>query len=242
MLNSVIARRPDTADAYISLAHAYWEGGRPQLAISSLEHALVERRAGPRRADPAGDLSRRNPRRQREGDHAPRRHVDGGRGGAERTGHRLRRRRPLCRRDRHVQEGAGARSDQRARVSEPGVDGLAPGAGGDERPGSSRQAAGSPRRSRERPSKWIPPCPTRSRRSASCCRPSGRKSDAIDSWKRAVQIDPSQFNALYNLWFELAAAGRRDEASAYGRQFVATAPPAFFQPDIDRIKRYLAGG
>jgi len=40
MLNSVIARRPDTADAYISLAHAYWEGGRPQVAISSLEHAL----------------------------------------------------------------------------------------------------------------------------------------------------------------------------------------------------------
>ena len=30
------------------------------------------------------------------------------------------------------------------------------------------------------------------------------------------------------------------EASGYGRQFVATAPPAYFQPDIDRIKRYLA--
>jgi tetratricopeptide (TPR) repeat protein len=70
---------------------------------------------------------------------------------------------------------------------------------------------------------------------------SGRKVDAIDSWKRAVQLDATQFNALYNLWHELAAAGRRDEASAYGRQFVATAPPAFFQPDIDRIKRYLAG-
>jgi tetratricopeptide (TPR) repeat protein len=71
---------------------------------------------------------------------------------------------------------------------------------------------------------------------------SGRKSEAIDSWKQAVQLDTSQFNALYNLWLELAAAGRRDQASAYGRQFVATAPPAFFQPDIERIKRYLAGG
>ena len=35
MLNSVIARRPDTADAYISLAHAYWEGGRPQMATAN---------------------------------------------------------------------------------------------------------------------------------------------------------------------------------------------------------------
>ena len=41
---------------------------------------------------------------------------------------------------------------------------------------------------------------------------------------------PTQFNALYNLWLELAQAGRRDEAAAYGRQFVATAPPAFFRP------------
>src|SRR6185436_13769740 len=40
MLNSVIARRPDTADAYISLAHAYWEGGQPAMAIAALEKAL----------------------------------------------------------------------------------------------------------------------------------------------------------------------------------------------------------
>src|SRR5260370_30248603 len=51
-----------------------------------------------------------------------------------------------------------------------------------------------------------------------------RKTEAIESWKRAVALDGSQFNALYNLWFELAAAGRRDEATGYGRQFVATAP------------------
>ena len=68
---------------------------------------------------------------------------------------------------------------------------------------------------------------------------SGRKADAIDSWKRAVALDGTQFNALYNLWLELAAAGRRDEASAYGRQFVATAPPAFFKPDIDRVRQFL---
>jgi len=70
----------------------------------------------------------------------------------------------------------------------------------------------------------------------------GRKADAIESWKRAVALDAGQFNALFNLWLDLASAGRREEASAYGRQFVATAPPAFFKPDIDRVRNYLGGG
>ena len=55
-----------------------------------------------------------------------------------------------------------------------------------------------------------------------------------------MALDAAQFNALYNLWFELAAAGRRDEAVRYGRQFVDTAPPAFFAPDIARVRSYLA--
>ena len=41
MLQSVIARRPDTADAYLSLAYAYWEAGQPQPAIAVLEKALA---------------------------------------------------------------------------------------------------------------------------------------------------------------------------------------------------------
>jgi tetratricopeptide (TPR) repeat protein len=69
----------------------------------------------------------------------------------------------------------------------------------------------------------------------------GRKGDAIESWKRAVALDATQFNALYNLWFELASAGRRDEAVVYGRQFVATAPPALFAADIREIRQYLGG-
>lgn len=68
----------------------------------------------------------------------------------------------------------------------------------------------------------------------------GRQSDAVESWKRAVALDGAQFNALYNLWYEFAKAGRRDEAVVYGRQFAATAPPAFFEADIRRIQAYLA--
>ena len=67
----------------------------------------------------------------------------------------------------------------------------------------------------------------------------GRKADAIESWKRAVDLDAAQFNAMYNLWLELAGSGRRDEAVKYGRQFVATAPPALFGKDIEEVKRYL---
>ncbi len=70
----------------------------------------------------------------------------------------------------------------------------------------------------------------------------GRKPEAIDNWKRAVAIDATEFNALYNLWLELASAGRRDEAVAYGRQFIATAPPAFFGSERQQIARFLGGG
>jgi tetratricopeptide (TPR) repeat protein len=69
----------------------------------------------------------------------------------------------------------------------------------------------------------------------------GRKPEAIESWKRAVALDPGEFNALYNLWLELATAGRRDEAVAYGRQFVSTAPEAFFARERAQIAGYLAG-
>ena len=40
LLERAIARRPDTADAYISLAHAHWEAGEPRAAITTLEQAL----------------------------------------------------------------------------------------------------------------------------------------------------------------------------------------------------------
>ena len=72
-----------------------------------------------------------------------------------------------------------------------------------------------------------------------------RKEDAIASWKRAVALDPAQFNSMYNLWAVLADLGRHEEAAGYGRQFASTAPPALFGPDITRIRAYLdarAGG
>ena len=40
MLTSVITRRPDTADAYIQLAHAYYEAGQVQQAIDTLDRGM----------------------------------------------------------------------------------------------------------------------------------------------------------------------------------------------------------
>jgi len=63
---------------------------------------------------------------------------------------------------------------------------------------------------------------------------------AIKSWKRAVELDPREFDAMYNLATELASAGRTAEARAYAEQFVGTAPPARYGDDIRRLRAYLA--
>jgi arylsulfatase A-like enzyme/Flp pilus assembly protein TadD len=54
----------------------------------------------------------------------------------------------------------------------------------------------------------------------------GREPAAIDAWKRAVELDPLEFDALYNLTIRLARAGRLDEARRYAQQYVSTAPEA----------------
>jgi arylsulfatase A-like enzyme/Flp pilus assembly protein TadD len=240
MLNSVIARRPDTADAYISLSHAYWEGGQPGMAISVLERALTS-------GAPDRDV------RIRLGIYLAESHAGGGRAIKLLEG--------MSAEDVEALNALGIAYGDAGRYDEAirtftsvlaldATNGLAY-----QNLGSMvlRQALAA-RREPLRGSKLReaeafarkaievdPSLPDAFTTLGVVQSTSGRKADAIESWKRAVALDGTQFNALYNLWLELAAAGRRDEASTYGRQFVATAPPAFFQPDIDRIKRYLSG-
>jgi arylsulfatase A-like enzyme/Flp pilus assembly protein TadD len=241
VLKSVIARRSDTADAYISLAHAYWEGGQPQLAISSLEHALSS-------GAPDRDV------RIRLGIYLAESHAGAARAIALLEG--------MSSEDVEALNGLGIAYGDAGRYADAiatfrkvlaldSTNGLAyqnlasmvlrqalAARSEAERRGKLQEAEAFARKAIE----VDPALPDAFTTLGAALSTSGRKGDAIDAWKRAVEIDPAQFNALYNLWLELAAAGRRDEASAYGRQFVATAPPAFFQPDIDRIRRYLAGG
>ena len=65
-----------------------------------------------------------------------------------------------------------------------------------------------------------------------------RKTDATDAWKRAVDLDGTEFNAMYNLIGALAEAGRMEEARAYGERFVSTAPPAL-QDEIAAVRKLL---
>jgi cytochrome c-type biogenesis protein CcmH/NrfG len=65
-----------------------------------------------------------------------------------------------------------------------------------------------------------------------------RKADAIEMWKRAVSLDGSDVNALFNLTINLVEAGRRDEARPFGLRFIEAAPPAM-RADVETIRRAI---
>jgi tetratricopeptide (TPR) repeat protein len=76
----------------------------------------------------------------------------------------------------------------------------------------------------------------------------GRKSEAIDAWTRAVKLDETSLDALFNLTVNLAAAGRRDEARDYAERYLKSAerylksaPPGILEHDIATIRRVLDG-
>ena len=239
LLNSVIDRRTDTADAYISLAHAYWESGQIQPAIATLERALAN-------GAPARDVS------IRLGIYLAESHTD--------TSRAIKLLASLPVSDVEALNGLGvAYSDagryadaiqafKRVLTLDP-TNGLAYqnlasmvlrqalAASGAERAGKLQEAEALARKALDAD----PALPDAYTTLGVIQSTSGRKADAIESWKRAVALDAAQFNALYNLWFELAQAGRRVEAVAYGRQFAATAPPAFFKRDLERVRSYLGG-
>jgi tetratricopeptide (TPR) repeat protein len=52
----------------------------------------------------------------------------------------------------------------------------------------------------------------------------GNRSAAIEHWSRAVAIDPSQFDALFNLGLVAANTGRADVAKKALREYLERAP------------------
>jgi tetratricopeptide (TPR) repeat protein len=240
LLEGAIAKRPDTADAYITLSHHHWEAGRPQQAIATLEQGLrngapdrdlrvrlgiylAESGADPARAIavleglPHDDVEALNSLGIAYG-------AAGRYGDAISTFDRVLELDPTnalayqnlasmtLREALAMRDPNGART--RIQTAEAHV---RKALGADEGLAGAHTILGV------------------------ILSRTGRKSEAIDSWKRAVALDASEFNALYNLWLELASAGRRDEAMKYGRQFVATAPPAFFAAERQQIAKYLGG-
>ncbi|HEX3131178.1 MAG TPA: tetratricopeptide repeat protein, partial [Thermoanaerobaculia bacterium] len=62
---------------------------------------------------------------------------------------------------------------------------------------------------------------------------------AVSAWQKAVDLDPKQYDALYNLGLVAAGQGRRAEARKALRQFVDTAPPQRFAADIQKAQGIL---
>ena len=69
---------------------------------------------------------------------------------------------------------------------------------------------------------------------------SGEKERAVEVWARCVDVDPEQFDALYNLGRTAGELGNWKLARQALSQFVATAPPARYSRDIREVKADLA--
>ena len=239
LLESVIARRGDTADAYISLAYAHWEAGRVDAAIAALERGL-------KNGAPDRDIRIRLGIYLAESGSNPSRAIALLQG--------------LPATDAEAQNGLGiafthagrlvdaATAFRRVLVLDP-TNGLAlqnlaslslrqalAAPAGKER----ERVLGEAQTLAERAIAADPVLPDAHTTIGVIQSMAGQPDRAITSWKRAVALDAAQFNALYNLWTKLAETGQEAEAIQYGQQFVATAPPALFAPDIARVRAWLA--
>jgi arylsulfatase A-like enzyme/Tfp pilus assembly protein PilF len=59
---------------------------------------------------------------------------------------------------------------------------------------------------------------------------------AIEDLKRALDLDPRLYDALYNLGMALDSAGRRDEALPIIERFIREAPPQRYAADIAKLR------
>ena len=67
----------------------------------------------------------------------------------------------------------------------------------------------------------------------------GRRDAALAHWRRAVELAPTNFDALYNLTTELINGHDYAAARPYAEQFVRTAPQAFYGAEIQRLNAFL---
>ena len=67
----------------------------------------------------------------------------------------------------------------------------------------------------------------------------GHPDEAIAHWKRAVELNPKEWDTLFNLGKLLRRQGREAEARPYVETFVRTAPPALYAEDIRKLRATL---
>jgi arylsulfatase A-like enzyme/Tfp pilus assembly protein PilF len=228
----VITRRPDMGLAYRRLAFIQWELGQAREAIATLRDALgkngpdieIEIRLGTYLAE-AGAAHDAIPMLERATTASPENkdglnalgiaYAQAGRDAdALRTFERIL---AIDSRDAYALENIGTVHLQRGDLHAA-------------RDAFSRAAANDPKSSRAHAGLGV------------VAIKAGHPQEAIVQWQRAVQLDRSNFDALYNLSTELLNAGRVVEARPYVEQFVRTAPPGFYERDIERLKRWLDTG
>jgi len=68
----------------------------------------------------------------------------------------------------------------------------------------------------------------------------GEPAKAVEAWKRCVEADPQQYDALYNLGRVAGNLGDLTTARQALERFAATAPPSRYRKDIVEVKAVLA--
>ena len=227
LFKQVVARRPDTADAYRYLAFVYWESGRPADAIAALEEAL---RKGVTHRDVRVKLGLYL---SQFGD--PARAIGLLEGLADDDTEALN---ALGIAYGQARRGQDAMRAFRQVLEIDPTNGLAYQniATLQLQTGDRAGAESSLRRALQIDGSLHGAYTTL----GVVLSENGKKTDAIEMWQRALALEDSDYDALYNLTITLAELGRRDEARAYGQRYVTSAPPAFYRADIDRIRRLIA--
>ena len=64
---------------------------------------------------------------------------------------------------------------------------------------------------------------------------------AIDAWRRALELEPRNYDLLFNLIVTLRDRGRAAEARPYAERFVREAPPERYARDIGMLREWLGG-
>jgi Flp pilus assembly protein TadD len=67
----------------------------------------------------------------------------------------------------------------------------------------------------------------------------GRLGEAIESWKQAARLDPTDYQTLFNLGSVLRGQGREAEARPYLESYLRAAPVALEAADIARVRAWL---
>ena len=213
LLERAIARRPDTADAYISLGHAYWEAGQPREAIVTLERGLrsgapdrdIRIRLGLYLAESGADKARAVAllEHMSPDDVEALNGLGVAYGDAARFDDAIRTFLRVIELDPTngiAYQNLGSMTLRKALSTKVNAD----------RQSELQQAEAYVRRAID----VDPTLPDAHTTLGVILATAGRKKDAIESWKQAVALDGEQFNALYNLWSELAAAGAERRRSS----------------------------